>query len=158
MKVTMKSPEDEEKEISLGDVAEFIKNNFEEKDVKKVFKILKIDSDESEDEKESDEDDIEKVKDKEIDEKEEEAVDNGNKSLVENLKDALKVNVDLEGSVKNLNEKLAVSNTKVDGLNEECDKYKSALTRLSLLAKKLKRLKRTTFHFNRSNKRERQTN
>ena len=133
--------EDEEKEISLGDVAEFIKNNFEEKDVKKVFKILKIDSDESEDEKESDEDDIEKVKDKEIDEKEEEAVDNGNKSLVENLKDALKVNVDLEGSVKNLNEKLAVSNTKVDGLNEECDKYKSALTRLSLLAKNSKDLK-----------------
>ena len=47
----------------------------------------------------------------------------------------------MENDVKSLQEKLAVSDAKVDGLTEECGRYKSAITRLSTLAKSNKDLK-----------------
>ena len=43
--------------------------------------------------------------------------------------------------MKELQEKLAVSDAKVNEMNEDCEKYKNAVTRLSVLAKSTKDLK-----------------
>ena len=64
----------------------------------------------------------------------------GNIELINSLKEAIRSKADLENEVKNLQEKLAVSDTKVDELKEECDRYKKAVARLAALAKSNKDL------------------
>lgn len=93
------------------------------------------------DEKPADDiDDSEKESD-EAEEKEDSVDDVKDESLVNSLKEALKVKSDLENEIKNLQEKLAVSDSKVNEAYEECNRYKSAVTRLSTLAKSTKDLK-----------------
>ena len=70
----------------------------------------------------------------------EEAIDDGASALVSTLKETLKAKSDLENDVKSLQEKLAVSDAKVDTLTEECNRYKLSISRLSQLAKSSKDL------------------
>ena len=60
--------------------------------------------------------------------------------VIQNLQEALKSKVDLEKLVKTLKEKLAVSDAKVIELTEECDRFRSSITRLASLAKSSKDL------------------
>jgi len=69
-----------------------------------------------------------------VDEKKD-ANDDGSNKVIESLKEAIKEKAQLEKSVKELQEKLAVSDTKVNELNEELNKYKNATSRLSTYAK-----------------------
>lgn len=102
------------------------------------------DNDSTEEVDETSDEDIDTTDEDESEQAEEqvdEAVDDGTASLVHSLKEALKDKSDLEGNIKSLQEKLAVSDAKVDGLTEECNRYKSAIARLSTLAKSNKDLK-----------------
>ena len=69
-----------------------------------------------------------------------EAIDNGSITLVRNLQEALKSKNDLEENLKSLQEKLAVNDIKVEKINEECNRYKEAITRLSDIAKSKKEI------------------
>jgi len=136
---------------------DFLANNFEEDKVRKVCKILNIEiegEEESEEEPQAETEidsdagntpaedkDVEKEETNKTEEPVEEAIDGGAKTLVNSLKEALKTKSDLENVVKSLQEKLAVSDAKVNELNEECNRYKEAVARLSLLAKSSKDLK-----------------
>lgn len=60
-----------------------------------------------------------------------EATDDGSDALIKSLQESLQANIALEQQVKSLQEKLAVSNAKVDELKEEVKKHKSAVSRLS---------------------------
>lgn len=118
----------------------YLKDNFDEDKIKKVQKILQIDIESKDDESEGE--DIKETEEvKETDEIEETAIDDGDDSLVESLKETLKDKFDLEKNVRALNEKLAVSDTKVNELNEELNRYKESIARLSLIAKSTKDLK-----------------
>lgn len=64
-------------------------------------------------------------------EKTNEATNDGSDALIKSLQESLTAKSELERQVKALQEKLAVSNAKVDELNEEVKKHKSALSRLS---------------------------
>lgn len=151
---TEESPEVDEEEIFL----DFLANNFEEEKVREVCKLLDIeiegddeetpqeegDKDSSDTEEEASVEDIEDVKEEEADEAAEpveEAIDDGTKTLVDSLKEALKSKSNLESTVKSLQEKLAVSDAQVNEHNEENSKLKEAVVRLSLLAKSSKGLK-----------------
>lgn len=70
-----------------------------------------------------------------------EAIDNGTSTLVNSLKEALEKNADLESSVKSLQETLAVRDAKVTELDEDCNRYKASIARLSTIAKSNKALK-----------------
>lgn len=94
---------------------------------------------ESDEDKDSDEDDESDEEDEDEDE-DEEALDKGSEDLIQNLQEALKSKVDLEKLVKTLKEKLAVSDAKVIELTEECDRFRSSITRLASLAKSSKDL------------------
>ena len=94
---------------------------------------------ESDEEKDSDEDDESDEEDEDEDD-DEEALDKGSEDLIQNLQEALKSKVDLEKLVKTLKEKLAVSDAKVIELTEECDRFRSSITRLASLAKSSKDL------------------
>ncbi|MCK9470184.1 MAG: hypothetical protein M0Q88_00330 [Bacilli bacterium] len=140
---------------------DFLASNFEEDQVRKVCKLLNIEIEGDEDTPENDETDEESVDNdaskeeetpeeeidvdqdetNEVEEPVEEAIDDGSKTLVNSLKETLKIKSDLENNVKSLQEKLAVSDAKVNEINEECNKYKEAVARLSLLAKSSKDLK-----------------
>lgn len=152
----IQEPEIDNEQIFL----DFLANNFEEEKVRKVCKLLDIEiegeeetpEDEQAEETPAEEDsnmeetpeekiDAEKEETSETEEKVEEAIDNGAKSLVNSLKEALKTKSDLESNVKSLQEKLAVSDAKVNEIKEECNRYKEAVARLSLLAKSSKDLK-----------------
>lgn len=78
---------------------------------------------------------------KEVVEESATAVDNGDAALLKSLQEALKGKSDLEGSVKSLQEKLAVSDTKVNELIEENNNYKKAIARLATMSKSNKDLK-----------------
>ena len=152
------TPEDKD-EIFLDVLA----SKFDEDKIREVCKILDIeivddknDADKSADDvaepaedeigSEADEkpaddiDDSEKESD-EAEEKDDSVDDVQDEALVNSLKEALKVKSDLENEIKNLQEKLAVSDSKVNEAYEECNRYKSAVTRLSTLAKSTKDLK-----------------
>jgi len=88
--------------------------------------------DKSDEDKKDDADDT----DDELDE----ALDKGSKTLVKSLQEALKGKSDLEALVKTLQEQLAVSDAKVNELNEKCEQYVSSITRLATLAKSNKDL------------------
>ena len=71
--------------------------------------------------------------------KKEEAKDNGSE-VIKVLQEAVKGKSNLEKEVKSLQEKLAVSNAKVDELKEELDRSKSTTIRLSETSLKTKEL------------------
>lgn len=150
---------------------DYLVANFDEKQVKKACKALDIDlpedgeeetdaeetvadedkEDAKEDEsaedkdaedKEEDSTDDKSDEDKEEDKEVEEALDKGSAELLNNLQEALKNKLDLEALVKTLKEQLAVSDAKVNELNEECNKYKNSITRLATLAKSGKGLQK----------------
>lgn len=154
--------DDQEEEVDEEQIfLDFLASNFEEDQVRKVCKLLNIEIEGDEDAPENDETDEESVDNdaskeeetpeeeidvdqdetNEVEEPVEEATDNGSKTLVNSLKETLKIKSDLENNVKSLQEKLAVSDAKVNESNEECNKYKEAVARLSLLAKSSKDLK-----------------
>ena len=143
---------------------DFLASNFDDKQIKKVCKILAIeveDDDESEDDEDNESDDSEDAatdeetddvsSDDNIDETDDtqaeaeeeidEAIDSGSEFLVNSLKEALTKTADLESSVKTLQEALAVRDAEVTGLQEECDRYKQSITRLSTVAKSAKDLR-----------------
>lgn len=64
------------------------------------------------------------------------ANDDGTKQLIKNLTEALKDKASLENQIKELQEQLAVRDSKVNELTSEVDKYKSTTTRLTPLATK----------------------
>ena len=135
---------------------DFLASNFDEDKVREACNILGIEviedentseeeveeetptDEESEEDKESDEaeeaeEDV--VEEGKKDENEEKALNEGLDAVVNSLKETLKAKVVLENTVKELQEKLAVSDTKVNEINEECEKYKNAVARLSTLVK-----------------------
>lgn len=141
---------------------DFLANNFDEDKIKEVCNILDIEvekdnadeaedeetSDESEDESEASDDESDEAIDgsdeeesENTEESKKEATDSRSEVLVDSLKEALKGKSDLENMVKALQEKLAVSDAKVNELDGECSRYKSAIARLSVLAKSNKDLK-----------------
>lgn len=133
---------------------EYLANNFDEDKILKVCDILDIEVvDDEDDEESSDEIDSteaekadENIEAEEDEAKEEEtdepeAVDDGLEKLVDSLQEALRSKAELENTVKELQNKLAVSDAKVNSVNEECQKYKNASARLSVLAKTTKDLK-----------------
>lgn len=145
--------EDEKREIVL----QWLTNNFEEDQVEEVLDILNMEIVEDDDEEESaeDEDAAEDKKgsneaeeaeeniensDEEDSEQEEnaeedKAVDEGLDSIVNSLQEALSKNSDLENTVRILQEKLAVSDAKVNEINEECNRLKNSMSRMSDLVK-----------------------
>ena len=70
----------------------------------------------------------------------EEVVDNQSEDLLSELQEALKDKSDLEVSVADVQNKLAVSDAKVESLNEELSKYKDLSARLSSKAQESKEL------------------
>jgi hypothetical protein len=75
-----------------------------------------------------------KVEETVLDESTKLAEDNGDGELIKGLQEALKAKSDLEAQVKSLQEQAAVSDAKVVKLEEECNNYKSAASRLSTIA------------------------
>lgn len=70
------------------------------------------------------------------------AIDNGLNEVMKSLKESLKTNKDLETQRLKLQNDLAVSNTKVEKLEEELSRYKSTTIRLSTLANESKEYKK----------------
>ena len=70
----------------------------------------------------------------EVDEKKD-ANNDGSNKVIESLKEAIKEKSKLEKTIKQLQEELAVRDSKVNELSEEINKYKSATSRLSTYAK-----------------------
>lgn len=67
-------------------------------------------------------------------------VNNQSNNLLSDLTEALKDKSDLEASVADIQNKLAVSDAKVESLEEELNKYKGLSSKLSLKAKESKEL------------------
>lgn len=67
-------------------------------------------------------------------EKVEEAVNDGSDEIIKSLQEAIKDKSDLEAQVKDLQEKVAVSDAKVAKLEEELSGYKSTTVKMSKLA------------------------
>ena len=84
----------------------------------------------------------EKVEDKEILEQtsnETEVANNdGTENIIKSLQEALKSNIELEAKIKSLQNELAVSDTKVSKLEEDVNRGKSTIVRLTTLAKESK--------------------
>lgn len=161
----IEEPEDAEEKSDEEIFLDFLANNFDEDQVKEVAKILDIEivddegnpieekpeenskateektaeSDEDSEDINSDEKDANE--DTENDEK---AVAEGFAKLVSNLKEALKVRSDLEAELKTLQEKLAVSEAKVNSSEANNTKLKEAVIRLSAVTKSNKDLKEKT--------------
>ena len=72
----------------------------------------------------------------------EEAIDNGTDELVASLKDIVYQKEALEKEVKNLKDKKAVSDTKVEKLEEELQQYKNSFARISVIAAESKQTKK----------------
>ena len=146
--------EEEKQEIVL----QWLTDNFEEDQVEEVLDILNmevVEEDDDEEESAEDEDVAEDEKgsteveeaeeniensDEEDSEQEEnaeedKAVDEGLDSIVNSLQEALSKNSDLENTVRILQEKLAVSDAKVNEINEECNRLKNSISRMSDLVK-----------------------
>lgn len=84
----------------------------------------------------------EKVEDKEILEQTsneiEVANNDGTENIIKSLQEALKSNIELEAKIKSLQNELAVSDTKVSKLEEDVNRGKSTIVRLTTLAKESK--------------------
>lgn len=131
---------------------DFLASNFDEDKVREACDILGIEvvedenaSEEAKEEtptdEESEEDKEESKEENEDEIKESKAFNEGLETIIASLQETLKNKSELENTVKSLQEKLAVSDAKVNEINEECDRYKKAVTRLSVLAKSNKDLK-----------------
>lgn len=70
----------------------------------------------------------------------EEANNDGSDEIIKNLQEALRDKTQLEKTIKELQEKLAVRDSKVNELNEELGRYKNATSRLSTYAKSSREL------------------
>ena len=81
--------------------------------------------------------DIDKTSENAVDNKEE-AVNDGATEIIKSLQESIKDNARLSEEIKSLQEKLAASDARVNGLNEEVERYKSSTVRLSSLAQKSK--------------------
>lgn len=68
------------------------------------------------------------------------AIDDGDSDVIESLKEALKKVSEYEDSLKVLQEKLAVSDTKVNELTEENNQHRQAISRLAQISKASKEL------------------
>lgn len=68
------------------------------------------------------------------------ANDNGTTQIINSLTEALKDKANLENTIKELQEQLAVRDSKVNKLQEELDKYKDTTSRLTSIATKSKNL------------------
>lgn len=68
-----------------------------------------------------------------------EAINDGSDEIIKSLQEAVKEKSMLEKEIKSLQEKLAVSDTKVGELNEELNRYKSTTIRLSNIARNNKK-------------------
>lgn len=78
---------------------------------------------------------------KELENNKEEAIDNGSDLIIESLQKALKEKTALEAQILTLQNKLAVSDTKVTKLSEDLAKYKASTITLSNKAANEKQLK-----------------
>lgn len=145
--------EEEKQEIVL----QWLTDNFEEDQVEEVLDILNMEIVEEDDEEESAEDEDvaedkkgsneaeeaeeniensdEEDSEQEENAEEDKAVDEGLDSIVNSLQEALSKNSDLENTVRILQEKLAVSDAKVNEINEECNRLKNSMSRMSDLVK-----------------------
>lgn len=96
----------------------------------------------SEEEVPAEEEIVEPEEEKEVEEEEEseEAKDLGSDVVLENLQQALKTNASLNAKILDIQNKLAVSDTKVEALNEELTRYKLISDRFSSLLKEKKEL------------------
>lgn len=68
------------------------------------------------------------------------AKDNGTSEIINSLTEALKDKANLENTIKELQEKLAVRDSEVNKLKEDLDKYKSTTSRLTTIVTKSKDL------------------
>lgn len=116
--------------------------------------IEDAEAEENEDEADADVADEEKSEDEP--ETDEEAEDNGSKEVLESLKTIVRQKDLLENELKSLKKKRAVSDTEVNELKEELNKYKSAFARTSKIAANAKKLtlenNELTEQLNRKNK------
>lgn len=163
--ITIEIPteDDEEIEITLDKLLDLLVDNFGEEKINQIKEIIL----EPETAKESDEvidieaseesEDVEQTTEDEVIETSEEAVDDGIDELLNNLKETLQKKSNLEKDVQDLQEKLAVSDTKVTELTEECERYKNALARVSEVAKSSKELKDQVSNLTESIKEKEQT-
>lgn len=161
----IEEPEDAEEKSDEEIFLDFLANNFDEDQVKEVAKILDIEivddegnpieekpeenSEETEEKTAESDEDSEDINSDEKDanedtENDEKAVAEGFAKLVSNLKEALKVRSDLEAELKTLQEKLAVSEAKVNSSEANNTKLKEAVIRLSAVTKSNKDLKEKT--------------
>lgn len=139
------------KTLTITEFVEFVKENYDEDIQEKVQAILDekreyddkaleqikdiLDGKSTETDEEEVTDDID-VEDKvEETETEEEATDDGDEEVLEELKEALRAKQVAESEVRELKEKLAVSDTKVTELTESNESYKTAVERLTRIAK-----------------------
>lgn len=127
--------DDEKVEITLDAVIDFIKSNTDDSVKEKIEAVLFGKEEESDKDDSLDIDDESDEEDVEEDETEEDADDAGEDDVLEQLKEALKAKEVAEASLKELQEKLAVSDSKVSELNDSCTNYRSAVERLSKMAK-----------------------
>lgn len=127
--------DDEKVEITLDAVIDFIKSNTDDSVKEKIEAVLFGKEEESDEDDSLDIDDESDEEDVEEDETEEDADDAGEDDVLEQLKEALKAKEVAEASLKELQEKLAVSDSKVSELNDSCTNYRSAVERLSKMAK-----------------------
>lgn len=140
----------DEKAMQQDIFLDFLANNFDEDQIKKVCKILDIEienvdeynkndeqspSDEETDSSDDVDIDADDDAEKQADDETDAAVDEGVTEVVKSLKEALKVQADLENSIKELQENLAVSDAKVETITEECNRYKKSIARFAELNK-----------------------
>ncbi len=125
----------------VDEEAEAVENNGEADD--KEASVEEAEKQQDSNEVEETEENIEKSDTEEPEEEvkdEDKALDEGLDKLLTSLQESLKNNSDLEAHVKKLQEELAVNDVKVNTINEECNRYKKAITRLSMAAKSTKEL------------------
>ena len=91
-----------------------------------------------------------KKDDVDCDDEDKEVVDNQSNSIIDDLQEALKDKSDLEASMVEVQNKLAVSDAKVESLTEELNKYKTLTLRLDVKAKKSKELSNRVNHLEES--------
>lgn len=130
----------ETKEITVDDVLNFLQQHLKEKDVEKIADIIEkadLDTEEETSEEESVEIDDTNSEEEEVQEEETEveADDAGEEDVLEQLKEALRAKSVAEANAKDLQEKLAVSDSKVNALEESAANYRDAIERLSKIAK-----------------------
>jgi len=96
----------------------------------------------------SDEEAVEEPAEAEVEDAAEEAGDAGDDEVIESLKEAVRQKDLLENEVRDLKNQKTVSDTEVQGLKEELEKYKSGFIRVSELAAKSGKLEKEVNQLN----------